>query len=37
MTKPSAPRFPLLIFCQQFLSLLEASLQLVEAVDTLKK
>jgi len=30
-----AARFPLLIFCQQLLSLLEAGLQLVEAVDTL--
>ncbi|MDP3653829.1 MAG: type II secretion system F family protein [Rhodoferax sp.] len=28
-------RFPLLVFCQQLLSLLEAGLQLVEAVDTL--
>jgi type II secretory pathway component PulF len=37
MTKPSAPLFPLLIFCQQLFSLLEAGLQLVEAVDTLKK
>lgn len=31
----TAARFPLLIFCQQLLSLLEAGLQLVEAVDTL--
>jgi general secretion pathway protein F len=31
----SAARFPLLVFCQQLLSLLEAGLQLVEAVDTL--
>ncbi|MDD5029252.1 MAG: type II secretion system F family protein [Rhodoferax sp.] len=30
-----AARFPLLIFCQQLLSLLEAGLQLVEAVATL--
>lgn len=30
-----ATHFPLLIFCQQLLSLLEAGLQLVEAVDTL--
>lgn len=30
-----ATRFPLLVFCQQLLSLLEAGLQLVEAVDTL--
>jgi general secretion pathway protein F len=37
MTTPSATRFPLLIFCQQLLSLLEAGLQLVEAVDTLTK
>lgn len=28
-------RFPLLVFCQQLLSLLEAGLQLVEAIDTL--
>lgn len=28
-------RFPLLVFCQQLLSLLEAGLQLVEAVDAL--
>jgi general secretion pathway protein F len=28
-------RFPLLIFCQQLFSLLEAGLQLVEAIDTL--
>lgn len=31
----SSARFPLLVFCQQLLSLLEAGLQLVEAVDTL--
>lgn len=30
-----ATRFPLLVFCQQLLSLLEAGLQLVEAVDAL--
>lgn len=35
MTSSSAARFPLLVFCQQLLSLLEAGLQLVEAVDTL--
>ena len=34
-TRHSAARFPLLVFCQQLLSLLEAGLQLVEAVDTL--
>ena len=28
-------QFPLLVFCQQLLSLLDAGLQLVEAVDTL--
>ena len=28
-------RFPILVFCQQLLSLLDAGLQLVEAVDTL--
>jgi general secretion pathway protein F len=37
MTQAVAARFPLLIFCQQLLSLLEAGLQLVEAVDTLTK
>ncbi len=31
----SAAHFPLLIFCQQLLSLLEAGMQLVEALDTL--
>ena len=30
-----AIRFPLLVFCQQLVSLLDAGLQLVEAVDTL--
>jgi len=35
MTQTGVARFPLLIFCQQLLSLLEAGLQLVEAVDTL--
>lgn len=35
MTQGGAARFSLLIFCQQLLSLLEAGLQLVEAVDTL--
>ncbi len=35
MTQAGSARFPLLIFCQQLLSLLEAGLQLVEAVDTL--
>lgn len=35
MTPAASARFPLLIFCQQLLSLLEAGLQLVEAVDTL--
>ncbi len=33
MTSPA--RFPLLVFCQQLLSLLEAGLHLVEAIDTL--
>ncbi len=33
----SSGRFSLLIFCQQLLSLLEAGLQLVEAIDTLTK
>lgn len=35
MTATGAARFPLLVFCQQLLSLLEAGLHLVEAVDTL--
>lgn len=35
MTPARAPSFPLLVFCEQLLSLLEAGLQLVEAVDTL--
>ena len=35
MTSGGSARFPLLVFCQQLLSLLEAGLQLVEAVDTL--
>lgn len=35
MTQAASARFALLIFCQQLLSLLEAGLQLVEAVDTL--
>jgi general secretion pathway protein F len=35
MTEVGVARFPLLVFCQQLLSLLEAGLQLVEAVDTL--
>lgn len=35
MMQAGVARFPLLIFCQQLLSLLEAGLQLVEAVDTL--
>ena len=33
--RAKSTRFPLLIFCQQLLSLLDAGLQLVEAVDTL--
>lgn len=35
MTPTGVVRFPLLVFCQQLLSLLEAGLHLVEAVDTL--
>ncbi|OIN94035.1 MAG: hypothetical protein AUJ20_02155 [Comamonadaceae bacterium CG1_02_60_18] len=35
MTPAASARFALLVFCQQLLSLLEAGLQLVEAVDTL--
>jgi general secretion pathway protein F len=31
----ATPRFPLLVFCQQLLSLLQAGLQLVEAMDAL--
>ena len=34
-TNRGTARFPLLVFCQQLLSLLEAGLQLVEAIDTL--